>query len=169
MQGGYVRLVRLSHLHYVIFVVNCQLFLYVPKGPWGYIWWCALHKVISVSLLQSFPLYLVSLLQAFPLYLSLCCRPFQPAGSPCGPGGGSCPAGGSYSPTPLLSPFTPPHHTTIDTTTYITSGDGDSPHNTTTAGGCCSPPPHHHHSYHHSRAPTNAKPNTITNTQTINP
>ena len=42
-----------------------------------------------------------------------CCRPFQPAGSPCGPGGGSCPAGDSYSPTPLLSPFTPPHHTTI--------------------------------------------------------
>ena len=55
--------------------------LYIQRGVWGY---TDLHNVISVR----------------------CFRPFQPAGSSCGPGGGACPAGAPPPPPPLLSPFT---------------------------------------------------------------
>ena len=94
-------LVQMPHLRCNCFNLQCKL-------PWGYI--CS-----HCALLRCF-LYVPYLF--FVRYLDKvicvrCCRPFQPAGSPCGPGGGSCPAGDSYSPTPLLSPFTPPHHTTI--------------------------------------------------------
>ena len=119
-------LVQLPHLRCNCFNLQCKL-------PWGYI--CS-----HCALLRCF-LYVPYLF--FVRYLDKvicvrCCRPFQPAGSPCGPGGGACPAGGCTPTPPLISPLLSPFTTTTTTiTTSITT--------TITI--------HQHHHYYHHQSP----------------